>query len=146
MSTLCHSERNQYWYQKTSQWTSADIRYQIQVSNMKRFMFNVLHFSPLESSLQYLISINVSEPMSIALNIKERKRVEKKSRVQTFPLSALSSLWVFGIPWIALDCSKIIAASAEDFSCFLKHLIRFNWSASWVNSLIQKIKCWWTLN
>ena len=74
--------------------------------------------------------ISVSEPMSIALKMRDKKRVEKNSRVHTFPRSAFSSLEVFGMPCIALDCSRIIAASAEDFSWSLKHLINFNWSAS----------------
>ena len=87
-------------------------------------------FSPLESSLQYLMRISVSDPMSMALKMRERKRVEKKSRVQTLPRSAFSSLAVLGMPWMARDCSRIIAASAEDLSCLRKHLISFSWSAS----------------
>ena len=68
--------------------------------------------------------------MSMALKMSDKKRVEKNSRVQTLPRSALSSLGVFGMPCIALDCSRIIAASEEDFSWSLMHLISFNWSAS----------------
>ena len=68
--------------------------------------------------------------MSIALKISERNKVEKKSLVQTFPRSAFSSRAVLGMPWMARDCSRIIAASAEDFSCPRRHLISFSWSAS----------------
>ena len=56
-----------------------------------------------------------AEILKKKVNIKERKRVEKNNFVHTFPRSAFNSLAVFGIPCIALDCSKIIAASAEDF-------------------------------
>ena len=79
--------------------------------------------------------IKVSDPMSMALKISERKRVEKKSRVQTFPFSALSSRAVLGMPWMARDCSRMMAASAEDLSWSRKHRISFSWSASWLNSL-----------
>ena len=94
--------------------------------------------SPFDSSLQYLIKISVSEPMSIALKISDRNKVEKNRRVQTLPRSAFSSRGVLGIPWMARDCSKIIAASAEDFNCSLNHLINISWSASWLSSLKQE--------
>jgi hypothetical protein len=53
----------------------------------------------------------------MALKRRERRSEEKKSLDQTLPRSAFSSRSVFGIPCSARLCSKMMAASADVFSC-----------------------------
>ena len=60
--------------------------------------------------------MRMSEPVSMALKSNDNSSDEKKSRDQTLPLSAFSSRSVFGMPWRARLCSRMMAASADVFS------------------------------
>lgn len=83
--------------------------------------------------------MSMSDPVSMALNTRDRRREEKKSRDQTLHFSALSSRSVLGIPWRALTWSRMMEASADDLSWDRRHRWSFNWSASWVMSDTQWI-------